>query len=137
MTASAAVAAATAMGTATATVAAAADLSLVVDFIIYNIPYGQTYAAKYNNCRNYCCHDLIPFLFPLYYTSRFHSSDFIISRKLHLYQPQNHSGADISFSIMIYFTVSILHTLTQLPLRPYSLHSGFYGTTCKGIQSAQ
>lgn len=63
MAASAAVTAAAAMGTATATVAAAADLSLVMNLIIYNIPYSQTDTAKYNNCRNYCCHDLIPFLF--------------------------------------------------------------------------
>ncbi len=63
MTASTAVTAASAtVGTATATVSAAADLPLVVNLIIDDIPYGQTYAAKHNNCRDYRCHDLIPFL---------------------------------------------------------------------------
>ena len=57
MTASAAITAAAAMRAP----AAAADLSFMVNLIINEIPHGQTHAAKYNNCRNYCCHDIIPF----------------------------------------------------------------------------
>ena len=60
VTVMAAVTSAAAMGAAAAAVPAAADLSFVMNLVINDIPYRKSHSAKYNQCRDYCCHVPIP-----------------------------------------------------------------------------